>query len=201
MHPLRGERAKRKSLDFSRLFRVGGRNRARTCGLAALGQVRNSRLASLPLAMLLCSPRFRVAFAFGEQPTGLTLRSAPPRCFTSRVPQVQSILGNTKEKGPPVGQSFFFGGRNRARTCDPRDVNTVLRAIGQVVKLKYGREHTSEALEIWAFLRFGLCSRRMCSGCVQLCSLALNTGVFSCVQGVFTALMCSFFAEHGHEKA
>ena len=74
-------------------------------------------------------------------------------------------------------------------------------AIGQVVKLKYGREHTSEALEIWAFLRFGLCSRRMCSGCVQPCSLALNTGVFSCVQGVFTALMCSFFAEHGHEKA
>ena len=31
MHPLRGERAKRKSLDFSRLFRVGGRNRTRTC--------------------------------------------------------------------------------------------------------------------------------------------------------------------------
>ena len=26
-----GERAKRKSLDFSRLFRVGGRNRTRTC--------------------------------------------------------------------------------------------------------------------------------------------------------------------------
>ena len=115
MHPLRGERAKRKSLDFSRLFRVGG--------------------------------------------------------------------------------------RNRTRTCDPIDVNDVLWAIGQVVKLKYGREHTSEALEIWAFSSFGLCSRRMCSGCVQLCSLALNTGVFSCVQSVFTALMCSFFAEHGHEKA
>ena len=29
--------------------------------LAALGQVRNSRLATLPLAMLLCSPRFRLA--------------------------------------------------------------------------------------------------------------------------------------------
>ena len=31
MHPLRGRRGKRKSLDFSRLFRVGGRNRTRTC--------------------------------------------------------------------------------------------------------------------------------------------------------------------------
>ena len=110
-----GRGKKEEKLDFSSFSAVGGRNRTRTCGLASLGQVRNSRLASLPLATLLCSPRFRVAFACGEQPTGLTLRFAPPRCFTSRVPQVQSILGNTKEKGPPVGQSFFFGGRNRAR--------------------------------------------------------------------------------------
>ena len=29
--PSAGEREKRKSLDFSRLFRVGGRNRTRTC--------------------------------------------------------------------------------------------------------------------------------------------------------------------------
>ena len=29
--------------------------------LAALGQVHNSRLAALPLATLLCSPRFRLA--------------------------------------------------------------------------------------------------------------------------------------------
>ena len=93
------------------------------------------------------------------------------------------------------------GGRNRTRTCDPIDVNDVLWAIGQVVKLKYGREHTSEALEIWAFSRFGVCSLRLCSGCVQLCSRPLNTGVFRCVQGVFTALLCSFFAEHGHGKS
>ena len=93
------------------------------------------------------------------------------------------------------------GGRNRTRTCDPIDVNDVLWAIGQVVKLKYGRGHTSEALEIWAFLRFGLCSLRLCSGCVQLCSRVVNTGVFRCVQGVFTALLCSFFAEHGHGKS
>ena len=85
MHPLRGERAKRKSLDFSRLFRVGG--------------------------------------------------------------------------------------RNRTRTCDPIDVNDVLWAIGQVVKLKYGREHTSEALEIWAFYVLG---------CVHD---ARVQGVFSCVHG------------------
>ena len=98
---------------------------------------------------------------------------------------------------------FRLAASPTGRTSAPRpiDVNDVLWAIGQVVKLKYGREHTSEALEIWAFSSFGLCSRRMCSGCVQLCSLALNTGVFSCVQSVFTASMCSFFAEHGHEKA
>ena len=93
------------------------------------------------------------------------------------------------------------GGRNRTRTCDPIDVNDVLWAIGQVVKLKYGCEHTSEALEIWAFFSFGACSRRLCSGCVQLCSRALNTGVFRGVQGAFTALLCSFFAEHGHGKS
>ena len=45
-------------------------------------------------------------------------------------------------------------------------------AIGQVVKLKYGREHTSEALEIWAFYVLG---------CVHDAH----------VQGVFTALLCS----------
>ena len=101
----------------------------------------------------------------------------------------------------PLKIKGFHGGRNRTRTCDPIDVNDVLWAIGQVVKLKYGREHTSEALEIWAFLRFGLCSRCLCSGCVQLCSRALNTGVFRGVQGVFTALLCSFFAEHGHGKS
>ena len=31
MHSLQGRGQKRKSLDFSRLFRVGGRNRTRTC--------------------------------------------------------------------------------------------------------------------------------------------------------------------------
>ena len=98
-------------------------------------------------------------------------------------------------------QGLPSGGDSWTRTNDPIDVNDVLWAIGQVVKLKYGREHTSEALEIWAFLRFGLCSLRPCSGCVQLCSRALNTGVFRGVQGVFTALLCSFFAEHVHRKA
>ena len=31
MHPLQGREQKRNSLDFSRLFRFGGRNRTRTC--------------------------------------------------------------------------------------------------------------------------------------------------------------------------
>ena len=60
--------------------------------------------------------------------------------------------------------------------------DVVLWAIGQVVKLKHGREHTSEALEIWAFLSFwGVFMPpvfRGCSavftglehGCVQVCS-------------------------------
>ena len=72
------------------------------------------------------------------------------------------------------------------RTSDPIDVNDVLWAIGQVVKLKYGCEHTSEALEIWAFFTFWavfttpvfrVCSAvftgrehggvQVCSGCVH----------------------------------
>ena len=95
----------------------------------------------------------------------------------------------------------IFSGDSWTRTNDPFDVNEVLWAIGQVVKLKYGREHTSKVLEIRAFLRFGLCSQRLRSWCVQLCSRDLNTGVFRCVQGVFTALLCSFFAEHEHGKS
>ena len=50
-----------------RLF--GGRNRTQTCGLAALrllGQLRNGRLAALPLATLPCSVRLRLA----APPTG-----------------------------------------------------------------------------------------------------------------------------------
>ena len=41
-------------------------------GLAALGQVRNTRPASLPLALLVYSPRFRLA----SSPTG---RASAPR--------------------------------------------------------------------------------------------------------------------------
>ena len=67
--------------------------------------------------------------------------------------------------------SRVCGGRNRTRTCDPIDVNDVLWATGQVVKLKYGCEHTSEALEIWAFYVLG---------CVHD---ARVQGVFSCVHG------------------
>ena len=125
---------------------------------------------------------------------------------------LDSLRGErAKRKSLDFSRLFRVGGRNRTRTCDPIDVNDVLWAIGQVVKLKYGREHTSEALEIWAFLRFGLCSRCLCKGCVQLCSQPLNTGcsavftaiehgVFRCVQGVFTTLLGSLSAEHGREK-
>ena len=36
----------------------------------------------------------------------------------------------------------LFGGLYWTRTSDPIDVNDVLWTAGQVVKLKYGREHT-----------------------------------------------------------
>ena len=42
-------------------YLFGGRNRTRTCGLASLGQLRNGRLAALPLATLSCSVRLRLA--------------------------------------------------------------------------------------------------------------------------------------------
>ena len=47
--------------------------------LRLLGQVRNSRLSSLSFDSLLCSPRLRFAFAYGECPTGapLQLRASP----------------------------------------------------------------------------------------------------------------------------
>ena len=49
---------------------------------------------------------------------------------------------NTKKKKvPDFSRTFRVGGRNRTRTCDPIDVNDVLWAIGQVVKLIYEGEH------------------------------------------------------------
>ncbi len=76
-----------------------------------------------------------------------------------------------KRKSLDFSRLIRVGGRNKTRTSDPIDVNDVLWAIGQVVKLKYGREHTSEALEIWAFYVLG---------CVHD---ARVQGVFSCVHG------------------
>ena len=75
-----------------------------------LGQVRNSRLLSLPLGMLLCSPRFRFASACGGQPTGLPLISAPHRCETGTSmghtgSELQKI---TKEKPPASGRLFLW---------------------------------------------------------------------------------------------
>ncbi len=49
----------------------------RLAALRLLGQVRNSRLPSLPFGRLLCSLGFRLAFAYGEQPTGLIFGSFP----------------------------------------------------------------------------------------------------------------------------
>ena len=42
-----------------------------------LAAVRNSVLLSLPLRITLCSLGLHVTFAFGEQPTGLTLGYGP----------------------------------------------------------------------------------------------------------------------------
>ena len=49
----------------------------RLAALRLLGQVRNSRLPSLPFGRLFCSPGFHIAFACGEQPTGLIFGSFP----------------------------------------------------------------------------------------------------------------------------
>ena len=51
--------------------------------LHSLGQLRNSRIAALSFAILLYSAGFRFVFSFGEQPTGLTLSSAPPTVTVS----------------------------------------------------------------------------------------------------------------------
>ena len=75
--------------------------------LAALGQVRNSRIAVLPLAMLFCSPRFRFAFVCGEQPTGLALSSAPLQCFALFQYGVLNTLIRYQKQEPPEGDSFF----------------------------------------------------------------------------------------------
>ena len=87
--------------------------------------------------------------------------------------------------------------RHRGQFYVPFGVWCVRWAIGQVVKLKYGREHTSEALEIWAFSRFGVCSRCLCSAVFT----GLEPGRVQGCSGVFTSLLCSFIAEHGHGKS
>ncbi len=72
--------------------------------LASLGEVRNSRSATLTVAELVCSPRFRFASACGRQPTGLTLSSAPLQCFAlysagDAVPDVIPQNKTTREGG------------------------------------------------------------------------------------------------------
>ena len=157
-------------------------------------------LATTPQHLLLTDTRMLLRLCEKKAQSGC-------KSFSRGLDEAQKAGGGTvgvqrvpKMKKPLINQGFQSG-RNRTRTCDPIDVNDVLWAIGQVVKLKYGREHTSEALEIRAFLRFGLCSRCPCSGCVQPCSRIMNTGVFRGVQGVFTGLLCSFSTEHKHRKS
>ena len=65
-------RLQNKKKNHSQGVVLGGAYWTRTNGLALLGQVRNSRGAALPLAPLLCSPRFRLA----SSPTG---RASAPR--------------------------------------------------------------------------------------------------------------------------
>ena len=101
---------KRRSHPFG-MTSFGGAYWTRTSGLALLGQVRNSRLLSLPLGTLLCSPRFRFASACGGQPTGLTLISAPHRCAVSTsMGHTGSVSrdSNTKKKRPPFRMTSSF---------------------------------------------------------------------------------------------
>ncbi len=66
-----------------------------------------------------CSPRFRLAFACGECPTGAPLGSAPPRCTI--VSGIGSGLPAGIRKRAPRGGSFSYGS-SRARTYDLHDV-------------------------------------------------------------------------------
>ena len=50
-----------------------------------------------------CSPRFRLAFACGECPTGAPLGFAPNRCFTSPGHRFEITMKTVNEKGPPQG--------------------------------------------------------------------------------------------------
>ena len=115
-------RAKKQSPDRVTAF-LSGRNRTRTCGLAALGQARHCRAGSLSLPALCGSPRFRLA-------SSATGGASAPR----PVDVLKHIGGTTGErpcseqhrKKLPIKGSFLCGGRNRTRTCDPIDVNDVL---------------------------------------------------------------------------
>jgi len=98
-----------------------------------LGQVRNSRLLSLPLGMLLCSPRFRFASACGGQPTGLTLISAPHRCercalawWAKYITQFDSILFSV-----PARCAQFVLQLHRAVIDDAQEV---FESIGHAVR-------------------------------------------------------------------
>ena len=97
----------------------------RTSALAALGQVRNSRTAALSLALLLCSPRFRLA----ASPTGRARLRAPSMVHIVERPQLESTK-NTKQKTTLLG-GLLFGGAYWTRTSDPIDVNDVLYQLSQ----------------------------------------------------------------------
>ena len=93
-----------------------------------LGQVRNSRLLSLPLGTLLCSPRFRLA-------SSATGGASAPRPID--VPKhidgthwFQPALSEYQKKRPPLRMVFSFGGAYWTRTSDPIDVNDVLYRTG-----------------------------------------------------------------------
>ena len=76
----------------------------RTSGLASLGQVRNSRLAALPLAVLLCSLRFHLAASATGGASVSRPIDAPGTSMehTGFMPQK-----TTKEKTSRFGEVFF----------------------------------------------------------------------------------------------
>ncbi len=83
-----------------------------------MSSVRNSRLATLPLATLLCSLGLRPAFIRHRRRQG-----SGPSTIVPVIGSSPSI--RITEKGPRLG-SFSCDGISRARTYDLHDVNVAL---------------------------------------------------------------------------
>ena len=108
----------------------------------------------------------RVAFALQQMPHRGTASLAPPVDVSHLgLTGSMSWTERNKKSEPPLRWFWFLCGLYWTRTSDPIDVNDVLWATGQVVKLKCGREHTWKAFKIKAFSIFGGVQWKGVQGC------------------------------------